>query len=124
MANEEDDFRVQRVLHRITYKQNWSIAYQIHKATEHFFIQWIFVVNGQQHRGRKWYVSPHATDSEIVQTALMAVIAAEEHEAREHFLVDGQAIFGPHHDVNALIDIKQDVRSPPPTLSNGEPRIC
>lgn len=36
-------------------------------------------------RGRKWYVSPYATDSEVVQTCLSAALASAEHQVREHF---------------------------------------
>jgi hypothetical protein len=61
-------------------------------------------------KGRKWLLSRWMTRSEVVQTALMAVLAAVEHEAREQFLYRGAAIFGPHHDVGALRDLPQDVR--------------
>lgn len=53
--------------------------------------------------GRKWRLSPHMTKSEIVQTAFKAVLTAVEHEAREAFRYREQAIFGPHHDVEALV---------------------
>ena len=55
--------------------------------------------------GRKWYISPHMTGSEVIQTCLMAVIAFEEHEARESFTVAGAVAFGPHIDVDQLISI-------------------
>lgn len=58
--------------------------------------------------GRKWRLSIHMTDSEIVQTALKAVLTAEEHEVREHFLYRGRAIFGPHIDVDRLWDLVGD----------------
>ncbi len=45
--------------------------------------------------GRKWFLSRHMTRSEIIQTALMATLAAVEHEAREDFKYHGKAIFGP-----------------------------
>lgn len=51
---------------------------------------------------RKWMLSPFMTRSELVQTALLAVLTAVEHEARERFTFQGQAIFGPHFDVDAL----------------------
>ena len=53
-------------------------------------------------RGRKWWLSKHMTRSEIVQTALMAILAAVEHEARESFLYLGESIFDPHYDVDKL----------------------
>jgi hypothetical protein len=61
-------------------------------------------------KGRKWMLSRWMTRSEVVQTALMAVLAAVEHEAREQFLYRGDAIFGPHHHVEALRGTAQDVR--------------
>lgn len=59
-------------------------------------------------RGRKWYCSRHMTRSELVQTCLMAILAFEEHEAREGFYYEGQRIFGPHININALADASND----------------
>jgi hypothetical protein len=56
-------------------------------------------------RGRKWFLSLHMTRSEIVQTALKAVLTALEHEARERFLYRGQPIFGPHFGVERLVQL-------------------
>jgi hypothetical protein len=63
-------------------------------------------------RGGKAYLSPHMTDSEIVQTAFGLFKAYEEHEAREGFLYEGRRIYGPHIDVNALVEVAErtDVR--------------
>ncbi len=65
-------------------------------------------------RGRKWFLSPHMTRSEVVQTAFKAVMAWEEHEVREKFQYRGKAVFGPHFDVDALYALavsgKEDVR--------------
>lgn len=66
---------------------------------------------------RKWHISEHMTNSEIVQTSFKAVLTAVEHEAREHFTYRDQAIFGPHLDIDFLAnalsvhsDDVQDVR--------------
>lgn len=56
-------------------------------------------------KGRKWSLSEHMTKSEIVQTAMAAVLAIEEHEARELFLYKGHPIFGPHYDVEKLVGL-------------------
>lgn len=56
--------------------------------------------------GRKWRLSQHMTDSEIVQTMLKAVLTAQEHEAREGFLYRGKAIFDPHYDVDLLWELR------------------
>lgn len=58
----------------------------------------------EEQRGRKWYLSQFMTKSEVVATALKAVLTAEEHEARESFRYKGRAIFGPHFDVDALYE--------------------
>lgn len=57
--------------------------------------------------GRKWLLSRHMTRSELVQTALKAVLTAEEHEAREKFLYRGQPIFDPHFDVERLVELRR-----------------
>ena len=51
---------------------------------------------------RKWFLSPHMTRSEVVTTALKAVLTAVEHETREAFRYRGRPVFGPHIDVEAL----------------------
>ena len=67
--------------------------------------------------GRWWVVSQHAVKSEVVTTALKAVLTAEEHEARERFRYRGVRIFGPHLDVDVLADQAKylanlDIRQP------------
>ncbi len=55
--------------------------------------------------GRKWYISEYACDSEIVQTCFLAIKTWQEHEAREFFTFKGRNIFGPHYDLNALVEL-------------------
>lgn len=64
--------------------------------------------------GRKWFVSPHSCESEVVQTCFKAVLTAAEHETREKFLYRGAMIFGPHMDVNALLEIAHRVQTRTP----------
>lgn len=68
-------------------------------------------------KGRKWMLSAYMTPSEIVTTALKAVLAAVEHEAREDFLYAGRRLFGPHIDIDALCEVadRTDSRTPIPT---------
>lgn len=54
--------------------------------------------------GRKWKLSEHMTKSEVVRTMFIAVMTAIEHETRELFTYRGEAIFGPHVDVDALVE--------------------
>lgn len=56
-------------------------------------------------RSRKWLLSPHMTRGEIVQTALLAVRTALEHEMRENFKYRDAAVFGPHFDIDLLREL-------------------
>src|SRR4051812_35559338 len=47
-------------------------------------------------------VTDDMSDSQIVRAMFGALLAFEEHEAREAFTFDGARIFGPHIDVDAL----------------------
>jgi len=63
--------------------------------------------------GRKWDISAHMTESEIVFTVWKAVLTFLEHEARENFTYKGKKIFDPHISVNALLEVCEqlDVRA-------------
>lgn len=104
---------VTQVLSNIQYK-DWTFI------VKEDYLQVAFMspcaVTGElvEQRGRKWRLSSFMTKSEIVSTALKAVLTAEEHEAREQFKYKSKAIFGPHFDVDKLADLcdtdSQDVR--------------
>lgn len=53
--------------------------------------------------GRKWRLSPHMTDMEVVNTAFLAILTAQEHEARELFRVDGVALMDSHRDLAQVL---------------------
>lgn len=57
--------------------------------------------------GRKWYISPHVTHSEIINTCFAAVKMAIEHEVRERFLWRGVRIYDPHVNLPWLANHKQ-----------------
>lgn len=59
--------------------------------------------------GGKRFLSPTMTDSEIVRTCLGAALSYEEHEVREFFTYRGRRIYGPHLDVEALVEIADRV---------------
>ncbi len=68
--------------------------------------------------GRKWYISRHATNSEVVQTMFLALKTSHEHRLREHFRFDGQRVFQPHFSIEELRDFAaqatEDRRNPMP----------
>jgi hypothetical protein len=91
------------VLAEIKYR-DWRFV--VRSCGEGFLLQVEFTDHaGDVWRGRKLYVSPHSTRSEVVQTALLAVLIAEEHEAREQFQYRGEAIFAPHFHSDALLQL-------------------
>ena len=61
-------------------------------------------------RTRKWMLSSHAVKSELVQTAFKCVLTSMEHRAREGFLYKGERVYGPHFDVEALVEIARQKR--------------
>ena len=58
-------------------------------------------------KGRKWKWSRFMTKSEVVTTALKAVLQYEEHEARENFTYKGLSIFDPHYNIDKLYELRQ-----------------
>lgn len=99
--------RVDSILHRIQYR-DWRFRVGWEGDNSPIWIQVIFDAIStktgaiEEQHGRKWQISSHAVASEVVKTAWLAVQTAIEHEAREAFRFDGEAIFGPHIDVSAL----------------------
>lgn len=63
--------------------------------------------------GGKAYLSPHSSDSELVQTIFGLYKGYFEHEARETFQWRERRVFGPHISTEALWDVARrvDVRS-------------
>lgn len=63
-------------------------------------------------RGGKSYLSRWMTPSEVVRRCLGLALAYEEHEVREFFQYRGKRVFGPHIDVEALVEVadRLDVR--------------
>jgi hypothetical protein len=62
---------------------------------------------GQQElqHGRKWYLSEHMPDDEIIKTAFAAYDRFIDHEAKEGFKIDGKPIFNPHTDFEELLKV-------------------
>jgi hypothetical protein len=76
-------------------------------------------------RGRKWYLSDHMTDDEIIKTAFSALEAAVNHEVLEGFKVDGITMVNPHVHFESLLRVshlevkRAPAQSPDPT-SDGK----
>lgn len=57
-----------------------------------------------EQRCRKWMLSYHMVNNEIVRTAYKAVLAAMEHEVQETFSYKGVNLFHPHFNLDALVE--------------------
>lgn len=70
---------------------------------------------------RKWMLSEHMTESELVQTAFKMCLTSAEHRCREAFLYVGERVMGPHFNIQALLEISRHRRlayRPPPKESD------
>jgi hypothetical protein len=54
---------------------------------------------------RRWFISPHMTKSELVQTAFKCIMTSMEHRVREHFKYRDALVFGPHFNVDDLCKV-------------------
>lgn len=112
-ANTLTQENIESVVRDIVYK-DWAV--RIKPLGDGYFIQIIFIANDcktglpEQQKGRKWYVSPYSTKSEVVQTVFAAIGMVEEHERRENFFYKGEAIFGPHFSCEDLKDFAKDAK--------------
>jgi len=57
---------------------------------------------------RRWFLSPHMNNSEIVQTAFKCILTSMEHRTREWFTYKARAIFQPHYNVEKLWEICEE----------------
>lgn len=114
-------YQIQEIINHLEYK-DWKFI--IGRKADSIYLQVGFQAPDnerpnilQWQKGRKWLLSTHMTRSEIVQTALKAVLTAEEHEAREQFKYKGATPFAPHFDIEILTELAGhhhavDVREP------------
>lgn len=114
-------YRLNNIVGQIKYK-DWRLVVGIDGSR--FYLQWEFKAPDWTSddrktllpwKSRKWHLSEHMTENEIVQTALAAALTAEEHEAREAFAYMGVRLFHPHISIAALMDAARsiDVRQNP-----------
>lgn len=121
------------VAQNIAYKPDWEILVKDKNGVPYLQIQFVAADNmtgvPERQYCRKWQLTEHMTPTELVRTVHLAVIQAELHELDEQFKYKGKAIYNPHTDVEALVEIadRHDCRtpSPKPTVDldiTGRPR--
>lgn len=107
---------MRHILSDIKYKDGYHFELKVDGPSDgRWYVQISFlrpdIVTGMPGWGKsgKRYVSQHMCKSEFVAMCMGAVLALEEHEAREMFKYRGRRIFGPHIDVDALWDVARRV---------------
>jgi hypothetical protein len=116
--------RIATVLARITYK-DWGLRTG-DINTSNPWMQWVFQApcaktgKIEAQFCRKVRLSENMTDGEIVQSAFMAALQAEEHECREFFQYNGHRIFNPHMSLAALVSRAHEDEPRNPTVKRTD----
>lgn len=104
--------RVRQIASKISYQHyRLRVERDNKNANGRIFIQWIYdeecVITGEMKEWhcRKWYLSDHMLESEIVKTAFAGAIASAEHQCREKFRYQDVRIFNPHISLEAMMEM-------------------
>lgn len=62
----------------------------------------------EEWKGRKFYLSDHMIDDEIIKTCYLACKLAVEHEIMEGFKVDNIILFNPHINYETLLEVSHN----------------
>lgn len=96
-----------KILSKIEYK-NWR--FYVEDRHDCMTLQIVFndtcVLSGREvtQYCRKWFISKHMTDNEVIRTAFMAVEKAEFHELCEKFKYKGVSINNPHINLEKIAE--------------------
>jgi hypothetical protein len=71
---------------------------------DRFWLQLAYLIDREPFKGRKWMLSPHMLDDEIVKTVWLAFEAAVKHELLEGFRFSGERVFNPHTPFTKFIE--------------------
>lgn len=103
--------RVQRIVDQIEYKPGYRLLARREEIGGRIYIQ-VECERPDSYtgelgvgRGGKLYLSPWMVDGEIVRKAFQAYLSYEEHECREFFKYRDARVFGPHIDIDALVEV-------------------
>lgn len=115
MTLEQVQSLVLRVTAEVPY---WAMSFIVARDRKQpvdgrVFIQCLYyapcTISGEHKawKGRKWYLSDHMTEDEVVKTCYVAFKMTVEHEVMEGFKLDGQRVFNPHTPYNVLMQAAQ-----------------
>lgn len=101
---------LQKLISEISYN-NWDFHLRFKNDTPYLQITFVAPSNMtgkvELQACRKWMLSYHMCDDEVLTTALKATLGAVEHEAREQFKWKGEPIYRPHYDPNELYELSK-----------------
>lgn len=105
-------FEIDSIVNQINYKKDWNVCVHMTNLDERKpYLQIEFMGEDVEtgivelQKCRKWNLSYHMTDTEIVNTAFKAIQAAEDHETREFFTYKNVRTHNPHFSVNDIVDM-------------------
>jgi hypothetical protein len=98
---------IKEIINQITYKRGWKIMVSIDGARPVLQVEFqgADAVTGkiETQKCRKWYLSYHMCNNELVGTAFKAIQAAEEHETREFFRYKNVRVMNPHFSYDDIV---------------------
>lgn len=107
--------RVKQLVNRITLsclgKEFKVLTNYDCKGGDRVFIQIVYSCectkggNEETWKGRKYYLSEHMTDDEIIKTVYTAFEQCIKHEVMEGFKIDNKVLFNPHINFEELLKI-------------------
>ena len=103
------------------FGQEFAARVGCDRHSNRWWFQLVYDADGQEWRGRKWFLSKHMTDDEIIKTIWLAFEIAVRHELMEGFKVNGFRVFNPHTPFSTLIlgSTKEEFRNPPKVIPAG-----
>jgi len=96
------------------FEQKFEIRVErdnVYKTKGRVFLQIIYKAKCNKSKklenwhGRKFYLSEHMTEDEVIKTLFLAFKLTVEHEVMEGFKVDGKLLFNPHLSYTELLAI-------------------
>lgn len=100
---------IKEVIGNITYKKGWR--FNLYVDENRPVLQVIFdgedSVTGavEIQKCRKWFLSYHMCNNEIIRTAHKAIMAAEEHETNEFFQYKNVRVMNPHFSYDEIAQL-------------------
>lgn len=103
---------IKEIIDNITYKKGWR--FNLYVDGKRPVLQIVFdgadSVTGiiEEQKCRKWFLSYHMCNNEIIRTVHKAIMAAEEHETNEFFQYKNVRVMNPHFSYDDIVDLVND----------------